>query len=206
MKTSQGFPAGNFSTWLKQIRNTQKNNTGMDVPCGECTACCTSSFFIHIKPKEKKTINRIPKELLFPAPGLPKGNVLMGYDKNGHCPMFVNSACSIYDDRPLTCRNYDCRIFPATSINESEKEISQISQQAEKWMFDYSNENDLSNQLAIKSAAIFIKENAKLFPSGFLPLNSTQLAIFVLKIYPVFSEGKSLSDTEKIVNEIVDAV
>lgn len=38
----------------------------------------------------------IPAELLFPAPGLPKGHVLLGYDANGHCPMLAEGGCSIF--------------------------------------------------------------------------------------------------------------
>jgi uncharacterized protein len=75
-------PAGRFSAWLGQI--------GADVPCGTCTACCTSSQFVHIEPDEAETLARIPRALLFPAPGRPKGHVLMGYDERGHCPMFVD--------------------------------------------------------------------------------------------------------------------
>ena len=86
---------------------------GSEVPCDGCTACCTSSQFVHIGPDETDTLARIPRRLLFPAPRLPAGHVLMGYDENGHCPMLVDGACSIYEHRPRTCRTYDCRVFPA---------------------------------------------------------------------------------------------
>ena len=43
-----------------------------DVPCGDCTRCCTSSQFIHIAPDEVETLAHIPVELLFPAPRLPR--------------------------------------------------------------------------------------------------------------------------------------
>ncbi|HET7720760.1 MAG TPA: YkgJ family cysteine cluster protein, partial [Acidimicrobiales bacterium] len=105
MAETHTLPAGRFSTWLVRI--------GVDVPCGTCTACCTSSQFVHIGPDERDTLSRIPKALLFPAPGQPKGHVVMGYDERGHCPMFVDGACSIYEHRPRTCRTYDCRVFPA---------------------------------------------------------------------------------------------
>src|SRR4051812_18756771 len=105
-------PAGEFSSWLRHTRRALHLKTvGADVPCGECTGCCRSSLFIHIKPEETRARARIPKALQFPAPGLPKGNVLMGYNKKGECPMLVDGKCSIYEDRPQTCRDYDCRIF-----------------------------------------------------------------------------------------------
>ena len=61
-----------------------------DVPCDGCTACCTASQFVHVDPDEADTLAHIPREVLFPAPGLPPGHVLMGYDEHGACPMFVD--------------------------------------------------------------------------------------------------------------------
>ena len=74
-------------------------------------------MFIHIQPEETQTLQRIPRALLFPAPGLPKGHVLMGYCDKGQCPMLVDNQCSIYEHRPQTCRDYDCRVFAATGIS-----------------------------------------------------------------------------------------
>ena len=59
------------------------------MPCGECTACCTASQFIHVAPDEHDALTAIPPEVLFPAPGFPPGHVLMGYDDQGNCPMFA---------------------------------------------------------------------------------------------------------------------
>ena len=86
------------------------------MPCGSCTACCTSSQFIHIGPDETDTLGHIPGELLFPAPGLPPGHVLLGHDERGHCPMLVDERCTIYAHRPATCRTYDCRVLPAAGV------------------------------------------------------------------------------------------
>jgi hypothetical protein len=108
--------AGDFSCWLRQVRDAIRHGAGIDVACGECVGCCTSSYFIHIKPEETAALGRIRKELLVAAPGLPKGHVLMGYDSNGRCPMFANGKCSVYEHRPQTCRIYDCRVFTAAGI------------------------------------------------------------------------------------------
>ena len=116
MPEQQELPTIRFSSWLRDIRSAHLNENGIDVPCGECNACCRSSYFIHIKPEEAQTLARISKKFLFPAPGLPRGNVLLGYDEHGHCPMLVDDKCSIYEHRPISCRNYDCRIFLAALI------------------------------------------------------------------------------------------
>ena len=51
-----------------------------------------------------------------PVPGATNGNMLMGYDDTGHCLMFANGGCSIYQHRPETCRTYDCRVFTAAGM------------------------------------------------------------------------------------------
>src|SRR5262245_7708357 len=97
-------------------------------------------MFIHIKPEETDTICRIPRDLLFPAPGLPKGHVLLGYDDKGQCPMLVDHECSIYDHRPQTCRDYDCRIFSAAGVAIDERTQSEIAERVRAWVFDYEDE------------------------------------------------------------------
>ena len=115
-EASEALNAGAFSTWLDEIAAAIAGTTSSDVPCGTCTGCCTSSQFIHIGPDETDALAHIPAALLFPAPRMPRGHVLMGYDRRGHCPMLVDDACSIYAHRPRTCRTYDCRVFTAAGI------------------------------------------------------------------------------------------
>jgi len=76
-----------FSTWLAGIEGAMAGDGESDVPCDGCTACCTASQFVHIGPDETGALSRLPAELLFPVPMMPAGNVLMGYDERGNCPM-----------------------------------------------------------------------------------------------------------------------
>ena len=186
--------AGKFSNWLSDTRTALKNDAETDVPCGECTACCTSSYFIHIKSSETDTLSHIPDELLFPAPGMPEGNVLMGYDEQGHCPMLKDGACSIYQHRPSTCRSYDCRIFPATGIQISDKDKVLIARQAERWEFNFSETEEIKEHKAVEKAASFLTNKSKLFPPDELPGNPTQLAILAIKVFHVFRD----EDAERI--------
>jgi len=78
MTGRRDLPAGGFSSWLRRTRVALLEEDGADVPCGECSACCTTSHFVHVRPEETQTLARIPQELLFPAPALPAGNVLLG--------------------------------------------------------------------------------------------------------------------------------
>ncbi|MDQ3896986.1 MAG: hypothetical protein M3326_07025, partial [Actinomycetota bacterium] len=80
------LPAGDFSSWLVEMRGALRGENPATVPCGGCTACCRSSKFIHIGPDETDTLAHIPPELVFPAPR-PRGHFVLGYDEHGHCPM-----------------------------------------------------------------------------------------------------------------------
>jgi Putative zinc- or iron-chelating domain len=139
-KTSED--AGRFSVWLDTILQVLREGQGSDVPCGSCTACCTSSQFIHISPDEVDALAVIPANLLFPAPRLPAGHVLMGYDERGHCPMLIDGACSIYEDRPRTCRTYDCRVFAASGLNLEDPAKSAINDRVGRWQFQFVNAID----------------------------------------------------------------
>ncbi len=200
--------AGDFSVWLNKIEKA-RDQDAMDVPCGTCNACCRSSYFIHIKPEEKAALKAIPNELLFPAPGLPKGHKLMGYDQEGKCPMLINDTCSIYEHRPFTCRNYDCRVFAATGIKTDEKEKAAIASQVEFWKFSLRDDDDHKNIKAVQAAAQFLKTKKSFFPKDFLPQNDTQLAILAIKVYKIFfikDNRETNADVNKTVNQIINQI
>lgn len=181
----QDLPAGSFVSWLRDNRRALATQPGADVPCGECNACCRSSYFIHITPEETEALAHIPKDLLFAAPGRPEGNVIMGFDEEGCCPMLIDDKCSIYEHRPLTCRNYDCRIFPAAGISAGDEDKDLITQQISRWKFDYSDERGRMQHSAVQAAAKFLREHAGSF-AGEVPGNATQLAILAIKVHEVF--------------------
>ena len=122
--------------------------------------------------------------------------------------MFKNNGCSIYAHRPQTCRNYDCRIFPATGLTLGE-EKPRISRQADRWRFDLSapGEDDLIR--AVRSTAKFLVEHAHLFPPGFVPSSPTQQAAIAIKAYiaflPVKGEAGKSRKTASL-RKIADAV
>jgi len=203
MTITQNLDAGPFSSWLREVRGSLAREDGIDVPCGGCTACCRSSLFIHIGPEESDTLARIPKELQFPAPGLPKGYVVLGYDADGQCPMFAEDRCSIYEYRPSTCRNFDCRVFSASGLGGADDEKSLIAQQAQRWEFTFSEQPDLDQYAAVRTAATFLRDHVDLFPPGFVPRNTTQLAVLAIKVYDVFYElNKQGSKTEGSLTDI----
>jgi uncharacterized protein len=177
------LPAGRFSSWLRRARVSLVAESGVDVSCGECKACCASSHFVHIRPEETRTLARIPRELLFAAPGLPKGNVLLGYDQDGRCPMLGDDGCSIYEHRPVTCRTYDCRVFAAAGIAADR---ASITQRARRWRFTYSTTEDHDQHSAVQAAARFLRGHAECFPLGAVPGDPTQVAVLAVKVCDVF--------------------
>lgn len=154
--TTSPLPAGDFSEWLIQFGRAADGDQDATVTCGTCTACCASSQFVHVGPDETDAIAHIPKTLLFPAPGLPTGYKLMGYDEHGRCPMLSDDGCSIYDHRPRTCRTYDCRVLPAAGLEidpSAEPHKAAIAAQARRWRFTYSSKGDLAAHDAIRALA-----------------------------------------------------
>ena len=131
---TEGIDAGRFSTWIDELQRALEGEGEMDVPCGACTACCTSSQFVHITPDETDTLAHVPAALRFPAPGMPRGHVVLGYDEHGHCPMLVEGGCSIYEHRPRTCRTYDCRVFAATGVSPDGQ--PDIATRVAEWRFE----------------------------------------------------------------------
>ena len=198
--------AGRFSSWLRCTLSAQMEKGdadvpcregsagGADVPCGDCIACCTSSYFIHIGSGESQTLNRIPRDLLFPAPGLPEGNVLLGYDEKGRCPMLVDGKCSIYEHRPQTCRNYDCRVFTAAGIKAGESDKELINRRVSQWRFSCPDAGDRREHAAVRAAAKFLREHVACLPDELVPHTPSQLAILAIKVYDVFVDHPDASD------------
>jgi len=177
--------AGDFSSWLDGMRRALHGRGVSDVACGSCTACCTSSQFVHIGPDETETLSRIPRALLFPAPGLPPGHAVLGYDENGHCPMLAGGSCSIYVDRPRTCRTYDCRVFPAAGL-EPDGDKPLIARRTRRWRFTFATEADQVRHAAVRAASAFLRQHRDDFAVGMVPSNPTQLAVLAVEVHDLF--------------------
>lgn len=197
------LPTEGFSAWLGKTMTARRSGAGVDVACGECRGCCTSSYFIHIAPDETGTLARIPQDLLFTAPGLPKGHKLMGYTDKGHCPMFKDNACSIYADRPRTCRAYDCRVFAATGFSEGADKPA-IAKQGERWRFGFDSPEDETLFAAVQAASRFLREHAARFPAGFIPSNAPQQAMLAIRVHGLFlANGARGVDVDELIGRIV---
>jgi uncharacterized protein len=198
--------AGEFSAWLTGMQAAITGEGESTVPCAGCTACCTSSQFVHIGPDESDTLDRIPIELRFPAPGLSPGHVVLGYDQRGHCPMLIDNRCSIYEHRPRTCRTYDCRVFPAAGIELRGSRTTLIARKARQWTFSFPNRSDRAEQEAIRSAAAFLAEHRERLPEAVRLITETQLAVLAIEVHRLFLPSDTGADDLRPAAPTLEAV
>ena len=181
------LPAGDFSAWLARMRAALRTRSDTDVPCGSCCACCSTSHFVHVAPDERDVLALVPRELRFPAPGLPAGHVVLPYDERGRCPLLAaDGRCSIYEHRPRTCRVYDCRVFAAAGI---EADRDAIRAQVRRWRFAYPAAQDREEHRAVRAAARFVRDHAAAFAPGFVP-DAPRLAVLAVEVSHLFAGGR----------------
>jgi len=194
------LPAGNFSAWLRDMRAALAGGPGMNVACGDCVGCCTSSYYIKVRPGEA-ALRHIPRALLQPA-GDTRGTQLLGYDAAGHCRMFDGRGCTLYPHRPDTCRTYDCRIFTAAGMNAGEGR-RMINERVASWRFDYASDDERAEHRAVTAAASFMRQHPVTFPGGHVPSRPADIAVLAVKSYPVFLDPPREHD--EIVAGIIEA-
>ena len=157
-------------------------------------------MFILIGPEETRTIQRIPSALLFPAPGWPKGHLVLGYAGKGRCPMLAGNQCSIYEDRPRTCRSYDCRVFAATGVPLDVQVQPEIANRVEEWAFTYEDEEGRKKHRSLKEAAAYLRNERYLFPPGSIPDHPGKLAALAVRIHGLFSATPPADLSQAIMN------
>ena len=177
--------AGEFGAWLAQTEATLRGEAAADVPCGDCVGCCTSHYFIHVRPEDRAARGVIPAALLVPAPGWPEGHRLMGFAADGHCPMY-RAGCTIYAQRPRTCRDYDCRIYAAAGIEAGRQDTAVINARVRAWTFSFADDHAHRAQRAVRAAADFVRRHAAAFPGGRVPTQPSDLAVLAIKVHRVF--------------------
>ena len=96
-----------------------------DVPCGSCTLCCEKLAPL-LSPEEVAS-GLYPLSLIQPTEQEMRENPEVGpivtlyRKKEGGCGMFIDGKCSIYDIRPKSCRQFDCRKGHHPSIPDMTK-------------------------------------------------------------------------------------
>jgi uncharacterized protein len=203
-ESDQPIAAGPFGQWLQQARAALQGNGGMDVPCGDCVGCCTSSYSILLRPRDA-ALDVVPVKFLSSVPGLAYPHAKMNPLANGHCPMFQQGKCSIYAQRPQTCLDYDCRVFAAAGIPTGDNRPV-INRRIRQWRFTYESTVDSQAHVAVQAAAAFLASHAAMFPNGWLPNNPSGIAVLAVKIYEVFMDAcAEQRDVAETAQEIIRA-
>lgn len=205
MSSSLNFKAGNFEVWLQSILISFKTGETINVPCGNCRGCCSAGRFVHLTPSDHKAHAAIPKQLLHRAPGMPKGHTVLGYLADGLCPMLKSGNCTIYPDRPSTCRTFDCRVLAAAGLDVGGKWSKRINERVHAWRFSFSSEDGRHRFKAIKSAANFIQQHPGAFPGGRAPDEPTTIAVLAIKVHSVFLCPSAFAAPTEIANAVVMA-
>jgi Fe-S-cluster containining protein len=95
------------------LTSIQNDEPVSEVDCGDCTLCC--QLLAPLLTVDEIRSGKYPISLTNPSPSQIAENPQIGplvtlYRKpEGGCGMFVDGKCSIYEERPLACRQFDCR-------------------------------------------------------------------------------------------------
>lgn len=107
---------------------------------------------------------------------------------DGTCPMLRDNECTIYQSRPQTCRDYDCRVFAAAGVAAGGSNKVVINRRVSEWRFSYPAESDRRAHAAVKAAAAFIAGKRSSFPGQHVPVGPTGIAVLACETYEVFLE------------------
>ena len=197
-KRSRSKPAGEFSRWVREyIRAQAHAEPANDVPCGDCNACCSSSYYIPIHSEERSTIAHIPAAVLTRSECHTEPRWTLSQSCAGRCPMLVDGACSIYAKRPRTCRRYDCRVFAAAGVAPGSGVRAAVNERVWQWRFEYPNEVDAQCQTAVLAAAEFLQRRSDLIDPEVAPADTGELAKAAVFVHEVFMESKPAHLTDE---------
>jgi hypothetical protein len=120
--------------------------------------------------------------------------------------MLVENKCSIYADRPQTCRDYDCRVYAATGTLPDKETQPVIAERVRAWEFETPSEKSKRELAAARASAAFIARNEALFPAGSLPRNPAQRAALALRVYRLFLEAAPSRSNSELVTLIIQEI
>jgi Fe-S-cluster containining protein len=185
------------------MRRVLKGEAQADVPCDGCVGCCVSSYAIPLRSTDRVALDTVPNRYLhLPTAG---GLARMQHRDDGTCPMLEAGRCSIYADRPQTCRDYDCRIYTATGLlPDGERPV--IRERVLEWRFDCIDREENVQRDALQRAARFIREHANLFPPALRAQSAAAAAVLAVKTWPVFANEKGDRPADPSPDELVRRV
>jgi Fe-S-cluster containining protein len=128
MTIDAGTPTAILHDWRRAL-----DGGDIPVPCGACTACCRSDMPVRLRDDEP---NRFPHEIVDGKPVLAK--------RGRDCVMFdaQNNRCSVYENRPIGCRQYDCRQLWMSGFRNGQRG-EEMNERLDEWRTQMHNDMDL---------------------------------------------------------------
>ena len=180
MASDDELPAGDFATWLAAFQAALRDEGDSDVPCDGCTACCSSGQFVHIGPDETDTLAHIPAELRFPAPGLPGGHVVLGYDEHGRCPMLADRR--VLDLRAPSADVPHVRLPGVRAAAGVDPAKEPLGARVRRWRFSYPTVDDRQLHTDVRAAARLAGERSDAVTTGTRPRTPAAIAVHAVEI------------------------
>lgn len=179
-----------------------RNERDANVPCDGCVGCCVSSYQIPLRPSDQVALSSVPDRYLrWPVDG---GRVRMDHREDGTCPMLEAGRCSIYADRPRTCRDYDCRLYAAAGLMpDGHRPV--IQQRVSEWQFVYEDDVALARAAGVRRAADFIRAHREHFPAAMRAHSAAAVAVLAVKVYALFVDAGVEVPAAQRVLEVIDA-
>jgi len=94
----------------------------------------------------------------------------------------------------MTCRTYDCRVFPAAGVQADKPAVAE---RADRWEFEHPNDADRAAHDAVRAAGAWLGANADLLPEHVRPPHPTAHAVLAVQVHEVFLGGTP-SDAEVV--------
>ena len=106
-------------TWLRKLKqqHSRSGSKAADVPCGDCNACC-HEMSVFLEPDEVERYRCVEET----DDAGTRRYRLERNDDDSCVYLDDQGACSIYDERPRLCRNFDCRPLAYCGIRIGQKE------------------------------------------------------------------------------------
>jgi len=204
----ESVDAGPFGTWLAHALRVLRGEAEADVPCGTCTGCCTSAYYIRIRPRDRAAVAGIPPAYFVRAEGMAPDEALMAWRQDGTCPALESGRCTIYEQRPTTCRDYDCRVFVPAALEAGDERKAVINARVKAWRFTFEDDAQRRAFEAIGRAARFIRDKRRAFPNEGrgVPTAPTGIAVLALKSYESFlDDGAPADDDASLAAGVIEA-
>ena len=179
----------NFAGYPAKFLNQYTSTNDRRVPCNECNICC-KHFNVTLGPDE---VTRFHQKFLMYDTNLQ--TVRFRRLKDGSCINLIDGKCSIYEERPRICREYDCRAHFFLGLQSLQKPF--------KWTTEIKHDCDkiaIAAMILARNAFLeIIIENAQEKQQEEVDIETHPFAHAVMSAAPQFlSKAEEVIESEEI--------